>query len=249
VATNLSDIGFSNQGSESLVELAQQCHKRGKAVRCSQGKYLVWAPGGGVELYAQLDRKDELIGLNPHFAGRTRLSAGLVQRVTRAALPMDGGFRAWAQPHGGEEISGEFEFVFDVPDFWAHEKLAAPAIRSVQLCAFVQQCVLFQNEADGRARLARAAPRLAARGFIALGLESGEGQGGGEPLPSAILCGPVLDAVELTNPVSREQFWWLRVKTAAGEVDAVAERQMLPVRTLPGMFLQCTAWLSGKLVR
>jgi hypothetical protein len=248
MATNWSDLGFQVQNGSELEGLARKCHQNGRASRCSQGLYIVWALGSGIEVWAQLNKREELIGLNPHFAGKTRLSAGLMERITRHGFPMDGGFRAVAQPYGSDPIRGVFPFIFDVPDFLLQHELAVPAIHSVQLAAFAQQCALYLNEADMAARTARMALTLTPHTFLPMGLRGENGEPLAEPLPSAMFCGPVLDASLSTNPISKTQFWWLKVQSAAGEVDVVADAELLPRGARSGMLLQCTAWLSGRVM-
>ena len=247
MATNWSDLGFTAHSGADLETLARKCHQNGKAARCAQGMYIVWTLGQGIEVWAQLNPREELIGLNPHFAGKTRLSAGLTERVTRANLPMDGGFRVLAQPYGEDPIRGAFAFVFDVPDFLLHAEVRLPAIRTVQLAAFAQQCALFQNDADFEARTRRLAVKLTQETFLAVGLRGTDRELLAEPLPSAMFCGPVLDAARLGNPFSKAPFWWLKVRTAAGEVDVVADPELLPHGAHTDTILQCTAWLSGRL--
>jgi len=248
LATNLSDIGFTAQAGPELEALARKCHQNGHASRCAQGLYIVWAPDGGIELWAQLNHREELLGLNPHFAGKTRLSARLLERVTRAGFPMDGGFRALALPYGGNPSSGALQFVFDVPNFLLHDGLGVPAIHSVQLAAFAQQCALFENEEELRARSRGLAFQLTPASFLPVGMWGERREPLAEPLPSALFCGPVLEATLLKNPVSKAHFWWLKVKTAAGEADVVADPELLPRGAKAGQILQCTAWLSGKLM-
>lgn len=248
MATNLSDLGFTAQAGLELETLARKCYRNGHASRCAQGLYIAWSPGNGIELWAQLNLREELLGLNPHFAGKTRLSAGLMERVMRAGFPMDGGFRALALPYGSAPLQGAFQFVFDVPDFLLHDGLGTPVIHSLQLAAFAQQCAIFENEEELQSRTSRLPFKLASDSFLPVGMWGQNREPLAEPLPSALFCGLLLDTALLKNPLSKASFWWLKAKTAAGDVDVVADPELLPLKPRPGRILQCTAWLSGKLV-
>lgn len=246
MATNLTNLGFLPE-STNLEVLARKTFQNGRASRCKSGTYIVWSPGQGIELWAQLNPNEELIGLNPHFAGKTRASAGIMQRVSRGGFPMDGGFMALAQPYGSDPIRGAFTFVFDTPCFHLHDELALPAIRSVQLSAFAQQCAVFQNEKEFQTHTSKFGLSLSTDAFIPLGLVGKNRESLAEPIASAMVCGPILDAEKLTNAVSKGEFWWLRIRTTGGEIDVVADPELLPRGAKAGMILQCSAWISGRI--
>ncbi len=246
MATNLSNIGFDIKEDGDMEALARKCFQNGRATRCEQGSYIRWEIGGGVELWAQLNAREELIGLNPHFQGKTRMSAGLIGRVTRAGFPMDGGLRSLAEPFGNDPIRGAFAFVFDTPDFLLNAELTLPMIHSIHLTAFAQQCNVFENDEDYKTRAARHGISLPAESFVALGLTDKNRQPLPEPLATAMVNGHIQDLSLATNPFSKRQYWWLRIRTMGGELDVVADPELLPRGAKPGGILQCTAWLSGR---
>jgi hypothetical protein len=248
VVTNLTDVGF-NSGNSELESLATKCFQNGRATRGPKGTYIVWSPAHGIELWAQLSPSEEMIGLNPHFFGKTRTSVGLMQRVTRTGFAMDGGFASLAQPFGNDPIRGAFAFVFDTPDFLTHEELKLPAIRTVQLTAFAQQCNVFANEADFKARITKFGGKsLPSDTFLPLGLTGPNREPIPEPLATAMLCGTILDASLLTNPVTKNNFWWMKLRNGVGEIDCVADTSLLPHGAKAGGVIQCTAFLSGRIV-
>jgi hypothetical protein len=247
VATNLSDIGFHVSQSGDMETLASKFFASGKCICFGEGSYLLFEAGNGVELWGQLNANEELIGFNPHFSGKTKTSAGIMERVTRAGFPMDGGFKCLAQPFGADPIKGAFPFIFDTPDFLlsAHETL--PAIRTIQLSAFAQQCGLFLNEEDFRARSARSGSKLHSDAFVPLGMIDEQRQPRPEPLATAVIIAHILDVSETTNPATSHKFWWLKVRNSVGEIDVVADPELLPHGAKPGNIIQCSAWLSGRL--
>ncbi len=248
MATNLSDIGFSAQAGPEYEALARKCFQNGHASRCPSGTYIGWNLGGGIELWIQLTPGEELVGLTPHFFGKTRISAGLCQRVTRAGFALEGGFVALAQPYGCDPIRGAFRFVFDTPDFHVHDELPLPQIRSVQLTAFAHQCVVAPNEQEFRAARQRAGQNLPSDALIPVGMLGPDRKPLAEPAATAMVCGTILDVARLTNPMTKAPFWWLRLRNAAGEIDVVADPELLPRAPHVGGVLQCSAWLSGRLV-
>jgi hypothetical protein len=246
VASNFSDIGFSAQNGGEIEALAKKCFERGKVTKTQGGSYIRWQLGGGVELWGQLNERDELLAINPHFSGKTRTSVGLMSRVTRQGSPMDGGFLCWAQPFGQEPISGLFQFVFDTPDFLLNTNLSLPCIQSVQLSAFAQQCNVFANEEDYKSRAARFKINLPSSAFLPLGMTDKNRKPLAEPQALAMVCGHVLDASEQTNADSKQKFWALKLRTSSGEIDLVSDPELMPTGAKAGNILQASVWLSGR---
>src|SRR5208283_2050872 len=110
MATNFSDIGFAAHDSAALEKLGRKCFANGRATRCAQGLYICWELGQGIELWAQLNKSEELLGLNPFFQGQTRANVGLQDRIARNGQPMEGGFKSMAQPEAREPLRGAFPF-------------------------------------------------------------------------------------------------------------------------------------------
>jgi hypothetical protein len=247
VASNFSNIGFAAGSAAEVEALARKCIDHGRVLKTVCGSYIRWEVGGGVELWGQLNEQDELLAINPHFSGQTRVSAGLIAGVERRLSPMDGGYLCWAQPFGSDPVSGLFQFVFDTPDFLLHKNLPLPAIRSLQLAAFAQQCNVFANEDDYNSRAARFKITLPSSAFLPLGLADRNRQPLAEPLALAMLCGQVLDAAEQKNADSKLPFWLLRLRTSNGEIDVVSDPELLPNGAKPGNILQASVWLSGRL--
>ena len=245
----MSDIGFGSPQGPELESLARKCFENGRASRCPHGTYIVWALGQGIELWVQLNQREELIGLNPHFSGKTCLSLGLVQRIERDGFPMDGGFLSTALPTAGDPGHGAFQFVFDVPDFRIHDEVNLPLLKPIQLCAFAQQCSIFESEAAYRAVAAKRGFSLSSDAFVPSGFFDGERRRMAEPLASAMICGNIAEVVEIVNPLTRNRFFQIQVLTCIGKVDVVADAELLPQRAKPGQLLQCSVWLSGKISR
>lgn len=246
MATNLSDIGFHVHQAADMEALAHKFFENGKKICFGQGSYILWEVGAGIELWGQMNESEELIGFSPHFLGKTRISAGLMERVTRASLPLDGGFKSLAQPYGSEPIKGAFSFVFDTPDFLLHANEQLPVIRTVQLTAFAQQCGVFENEEDFKARSARVGSKLGPDAFVALGMIDDKRQPRAEPLATAVLTGAVMDAQQINNPATGHPFWWLKLRNALGEIDVVADPELLPRGAKERNIVQTSAWLSGR---
>ena len=122
--SNLSDIGFPVQSEQDVNVLITETIKYVESIRCPRGFYLRFSDASGAEIYLQGNIEQELIGFNPHFDGKSRRKVGLIKAVERDSSELDGGFQAWANPSAE---SGEYQFVFDVPDFRLNDGIEFPA--------------------------------------------------------------------------------------------------------------------------
>src|SRR5215213_9300368 len=115
--SNLSDIGFPVQSDEDVNNMIIKVLPFAKNIECARGMYLKFSDESGAEMYLQGNFDQELLGFNPHFAGKSRRSVGVTTLIERDASELDGGFYAWANPReeaGG--LTGDYPFVFDAPD-------------------------------------------------------------------------------------------------------------------------------------
>lgn len=243
MASHLSDIGFRVESDKDFEELAFQVCREGHVLPVAAGSYVRWAPGGGVELWAQLDQDDEVIGLNPHFRGESVMKVGLTEKLSRPDdTPLDGAFHAWAHPQNSDPKSGEYPFVFDVPN----SQLCTPrlpAIVQVQLAAFAHELQTYESEEAYEQ--SQPEIKFASESFIPTGLFSPGGEITQPPQSHAIFTGHVLKTALLTNPVTDEIFCWAKVRTLGGEIDVVADPETLGGPVVSGGVLSGSFWLSG----
>ena len=96
--SNLSDIGFPTPGDQDINEMIMHVLEFAKPIQCEQGFYLKFSDASGAEIYFQGNFDQELVGFNPHFAGKSRRKVGLTQKIERDSSELDGGFHGWANP-------------------------------------------------------------------------------------------------------------------------------------------------------
>src|SRR6185369_17635907 len=121
--SNLSDIGFPTPDEQAINEMIMHVLEVAKPIKSSHGFYLIYTDSSGAEIYLQGNFKEELVGFNPHFSGKGRRRVLLTRAIERDSSELDGGFHAWANPPEEASESGDYPFVFDVPDFRMIENL------------------------------------------------------------------------------------------------------------------------------
>jgi len=246
---HLSTIGFSVETREDFLRLAEQISGTGAEVRANAGRYLRWTGSGGEELWLQLGAGRDLIGMNPHFSGASRVRVGIVNRVGRPSdTKLDGALRAWASPPGDSPDEGDYPFVFDVPDAAVYSDLEIPSVAEAQIAAFAHEVSVFRSEEDYNAAQGPDSVRFADRSFIPSGLFSPDASEDGPPSAEAIFTGHVLQTEMRTNALTNRKFWWALVDTLGGTYDVVIDPSIVDGSPAVGGILSGSFWLSGRLL-
>ena len=203
--SHMSDIGFPLESEEDFHQLIIQASEKGERVEASKGSYIKWSIGQGIELWVQLNRDNEVIGLNPHFTGSAPMRVGLTERILRSeATELDGAFHGWANPSENEPETGDYPFVFDVPDYRTYDDIKLPCIVSAQIAAFAHELKAFEKDEAYEASQPEEI-KFAPESFIPSGLFTPEGESTEPPQAYAVFAGHVLDTAILTNPVTKQE--------------------------------------------
>lgn len=246
--SHLSSIGFPLERPEELGELADRVGPNASALAVKKGRYFRWTGSGGEELWLQVNAHGELIGINPHFDGQSRIRVGVTTRVSRKRdTELDGAFHAWASP-GEEPTDGAYPFIFDTPDAASYLDLEVPSIVEAQITAFAHELSLFDSEEEQAAAETGGGLKLASRSFIPSGLFSDKEHQGAEPAAEAVFTGQILQVESRANELTGKPFLWALVDTLGGQFDVVADPVLVERDPVVGGFLSGSFWLSGRLI-
>jgi hypothetical protein len=233
---------------EDLAALATSVTDRAETIDAAEGQYLKWAPPSGEQLWLQVKRSGDALGMNPHFAGKSAVPVGLEARVVREShSPLDGTFLAWANPSAGAMTGGDYPFAFDCPDAGTLAAVALPVRAIAQIAAFAQQVSVFADEIAYDSSQKAQGQAFASRSFIPSGLISPAGDPIDPPEPHALFVGHVVEAEERRNTVTGHPFWWALVDTLGGTFDVVIDPELLPTPPRRGNVLSGWFWLSGRI--
>lgn len=250
--SNLSDIGFPASGDEEIFSMIQSVLPFVRSVPCKQGFYYIFTDEeSGAEMYLQANHSQELIGFNPHYAGKSKRKVALTKTIERDSSELDGGFEAWANPiDENGEISGDYPFVFDVPNFQTIENLQFPHLAEIQLTAFASNDFqIFASETDYY-NSQENEPKFAAKSFVPIGIFQPDGSEDSinSSRPIGQFTGEIKEFDFVTNSVSGEKFYSFLVDTFGGEVDVVADPKLIPSEPQIGGIVSGQFWLSGRLI-
>ena len=251
--SNLSDIGFPTSSDQDINDMISHVLELAETIPSPPGFYLKFADASGAEIWLQGNSEQELIGFNPHFAGKSRRRVGLTEAITRESSELDGGFHAWANPRDADaETSGEYPFVFDVPDFLLNQVASFPHDGEIQLTAFASNDFKIFADEKSYSESQTDEPKYSSKSFVPVGLLAFDDKDEEIDLsavrPIAMFAGEIKEFELKTNQLSGNEFYWFLVDTFGGEIDIVADAKLLLVEPQIGGIISGQFWLSGKLI-
>ena len=249
--SNLSDIGFPTPDEQSVNEMIMHVLEVTEPIKTARGFYLKYTDISGAEIYLQGNLAQELIGFNPHFAGKSRRRVALNRKIERDSSELDGGFYAWASPLIEDFKKGAYPFVFDAPDFRTIEIEDFPAVKEIQLTAFASNDFKIYADANEFDAAQTSELKLAAKSFVPSGLFSFDEDDENVDLnvvrPIAAIAGEIKEFARKTNQLSGQDFYCFLIETAGGEIDVVADPKFVPAEPKTGGVISGQFWLSGKI--
>lgn len=246
--SHMTALGFAVTTEQDFRHYVYQASEFGQKVEAAHGSYTLWTPGNGIELWVQTNLHRRIMGMNPHFTGKTRIQVELTRRIMRHEYTiLDGAFYAWNRTTTRAGTSEAYPFVFDVPDYDTHDELSLPCPRYIQLAAFAHELQAFESD-EAYLASQKEGMKFAVESFIPSGLFT-RGGTAKEPPPAQALCsGHVLETRKLINPITEQKFYWARVHTLGGEIDVVADPQVVQGNIVRNGVIRGIFWLSGRLL-
>ena len=248
MASHFSSIGIPMSTQNEFHDYFGKAYEKGDHIKVSKGTYLMWKVDGGVELWGQVNTKNEAIGMNPHFFGTAQMKVLLKERVARPNdNELDGAFYAWTNPQEGLDGGNGYPFVFDVPNICTYSNIKLPQIVIIQLSAFAHEIKGFESEEDYfNAR--ESEMKFAVESFIPSGLFNPDGESTMSPVAQAIFSGRIIDTQKHINAHTNKEYVWAKVSVLGDEIDVVADPEILQGKLIKGGVLSGAFWLSGKIL-
>jgi hypothetical protein len=251
--SNLSDIGFPVNGDEDINEMIISVMKNAQEIPCPNGFYIKFSDESGAQIYLQGNKDQELIGFNPHFDGKSSRKVGLTTSIERDSSELDGGLHGWANPENEDfENSGEYPFVFDVPDFRTIGKIEFPKICEIQLTAFASNDFKVFESEDDFYKSQKNETKFAAKSFVPSGLfafNEDENRDLSLARPIGMFAGEIKEFDLKKNSLTNENFYWFLIETLGGEIDVVADVKLVLNKPKIGGIVNGQFWLSGRLIK
>ena len=242
--SHFSSIGFSIESEQDLIQIAQKLMASAEIISFDFGRYRKWTDGN-IEMWLHFNTKEEFVGLTPAFNARSTFKVAITEEI-ETDYPFDGTLHAWANPNDAVAESGDYPFVFDIPDRACYSELSLPKFVDLSLSAFAHELKVFANEEEYY-RSQTEEPSFAVESFIPSGLFIEENKQDEQPTATAFFSGKVLSAEKKVNPITGLHYHWIKVKTLGCEIDIVADPVLCPTLPTPEMVLSGSFWLCGHL--
>ncbi len=249
MASHFSCVGFPVPDMTAYWALARKAATSGERLPAPDGTALVrWTVGAGPELWAQIDRSGEVIGVTPYF------STGITYRIAVTASgeapeePMDGWIDGWMEPTEDDEpFSGAFPLRADLIDFpLVRSHLGAlPSIHHIELVALAHEVDLYPNESAYTSTPGETY-QLPVQAFVSAPHFSVDDPSGVEE-STALITGHVRESRLVTNTATGLPFWWIQLTTKEIPLHLFADHEMLQDEPHPGEVLSGSFWLIGRL--
>ncbi len=246
---HFSPIGFSIDSEDDLVSLIQQIISEVDDIPVKKGRYLRWSGESGAELWVQADRRNDIIGMAPHFAGSSRIRVGLSAQIRRPIdNALEGVFHAWADPSEENIESGAYPFLFEVPDIaLIKDTIKLPGLATVQVTGFAEELKVYSS-AEAFADSQDGESKLASRSFIPIGLFAANDGDVKQAEAKAYINGHVMETEEKINDLSGNSFVWALVETFGGVYDIVIPPSLVSEPLAEGFVVSGSFWLSGRVI-
>ena len=244
MASHFSSIGIPLSSQQEFRDYVEKAYDKGQHIKVNQGTYLKWTVDTAIELWGQLNNKNEAIGMNPHFFGSARMNVLIKERVMSPNdNELDGAFYAWS---GKEEGEG-YPFVFDVPDICIYDNIKLPQAVVLQLSAFAHDIKVFTSEGE-YFNAQEGEIKFAVESFIPSGLFKPDGEATTPPVAQAIFSGRIIDTQKRTNSYTNKVYIWAKVSVLGDEIDVVADPEIIEGELVNGGILSGSFWLTGRIV-
>lgn len=244
---HFTTIGFSVESEDGLLELANELAETAESISVAGGTYLHWSDRSGAEMWIQVNRENELIGIAPHFAGPGRVRLRLVERIRREEdSTLDGAFLGWVQSPEDQSQGDGYPLAFDSPQFRKLDPLRLPAIAPVQIAAFAHELSVYPTVEAFDASQAEEV-RFASQSFIPSGLFTPDGKRTDPAQSYAIFAGHVKASELKQNSFTDRPFYWALVESLDATFDVVIDPEMTDDVPPVGGVMVGSYYLSGLL--
>lgn len=244
--SHFSCIGFDITSEEDLIRTTQHLLESAVDVACFYGRYRKWSDSG-IEMWLHFNEKNEFIGITPSYVASSSIPVAITAELEND-YPFDGTFHAWLNPGDNEPESGDFPFVFDIPDRACFAKLETPKFVQMSLSAFAYDIAVFDDEAEFYDSQTEE-PSFAVESFIPSGLFVDEDAKDSQATATAFFAGKILISEIKTNPLTGLNFYWAKVKTLGCELDILIDPATCPELPAAGKIVSGSFWLCGSFVK
>ncbi|MEJ7654461.1 MAG: hypothetical protein WKH64_14590 [Chloroflexia bacterium] len=247
--SHMSSIGFRVRTDEDFSDIAVLAATSGELIESSGGAYVRWGPGAGVELWAQVAADHRIVGPT-----RTTEAIPLCESDSSRGSSVETTTTAASTLGHSQTLTATTRTMRSTrssstrPTTVCTTRSSSPRKSVSNLPRSPTKAEAYPDEDAYGAHNGRSTTGLGSRPSRSYppGCSSRAGETS-HPEAFAILSGTVMQAVMLVNPVAGVSFHWAKVRTLGGEVDLVADPEVLVGELTEGGVVSGVFWLSGRI--
>ena len=242
--SDFSSIGFNFEVFEDIYKLGKLASDRGERINIPmRGYYDKLSTESGAELWAQISKDHQGIGLHPAFNGECTIKVKARPFLESSRLSvLDGYYDCWL-------ITSEQDYplLFESPNFYQTALDGSDIIAEAQVTAFAKEVKIFTDEDE------RKKDKIwgfwAPQSFVPSGtFSTKENYESFEQQPVAIFSGYIKKVLLKRNEITGNKFYHLIVESLSASYDVVADPALLLSEPQVGNILSGQFYLSGKIV-
>jgi hypothetical protein len=148
MANHYRAVGFQVATEEEFGDLLDRAVEEGEEMAVDGGRMFCWSPVDGAQVWLLVDDEWNFRGCGPHFNGNSLVPLGVTDMRATPDF-WEGSAHAWVNPQSNNLGSGEYPFLFQIPDFYPlNLSLQVPARVEAQVAAFAHELEFFADASE-----------------------------------------------------------------------------------------------------
>jgi hypothetical protein len=230
--------------------LAKRAVAAGDRFPVEDGQAIVrWAPGGGPEIWAQIDRSGDVVAATPFFATDDVYRIAVTGSGSSDDGALEGWVDGWLNPREPDEpYSGLFPLRVDVVNYpLVRQRLIPGTLISIRLASILHEATLYPDAAayDAVKEVTYRPPVQSFASTIHFGVDDPTDD---DAEAMALVTGYVTEARQIANSSTGVPFWWLRVATDGVTLSCTADEDVVPVQPRAAMVVSASGWVLGEVL-
>ncbi|HMQ01939.1 MAG TPA: hypothetical protein PKD79_02625 [Candidatus Doudnabacteria bacterium] len=241
--SDFSSIGFNFEAFEDIYKLGKLATDRGEQIEIPmRGSYYKLSTESGAELWAQISKDNQGIGLHPGFNGECLIKVKAKPFLESSRLSvLDGYYDSWLITD-----DQDYPLLFESPNFYQTSVSEDEIIVEAQVTAFAKEVKIFSSEEE------RNKDEIwglwATQSFTPSGKFSPNDDESFEQHPAAIFSGYIRKIELKRNEITSNKFYHLIVESLSASYDVVIDPSLLISEPQIGNILSGQFYLSGKII-
>lgn len=236
MASHYSDMGFTVNSSEDIIEIVKQIYPNAKEVSRNKKTYQQICVDKFIEFWLNL-KNGAIEEIEFHYNSENFAACSFEQYISYSEEDMAGIVQV---------NNGLCPVVIEIPNLGLFERFMENQKMNLQISAYAHEVNLFDSEDAYAASQGNREHKFATEHFLPVGLFT-ENEGD-SPSAQAVFGGKILEYELRKNPLTGLDYYYFAVTCQGSVYDIVADPALVKTKPQVGGVLNGHFWLSGKIV-